>query len=266
MSLAICRIAKLKKSNLAGSDAHVSRTRETQNADPSLTANNRSIIATDDRSPLQDLVTAKIAATHQGAVRSNAVHAVEFLLSASPDYYRPDEPTAYGVYDPGRLEAWVQCNIKWLADQYGNRIVRAELHMDEATPHIHAYLVPIDGKGQLNCRGIFGERKNMFALQDSYAAAMEPLGIERGQRGSTAEHTAVKEYYTTVNQFIGGGMASVIANLQDEVAQLTTKLQESIEEADGLRNERDDLRQQLDDREIKVLTKTQSARKKQMQL
>ena len=89
MSLAICRIAKLKKSNLAGSDAHVSRTRETQNADPSLTANNRSIIATDDRSPLQDLVTAKIAATHQGAVRSNAVHAVEFLLSASPDYYRP---------------------------------------------------------------------------------------------------------------------------------------------------------------------------------
>ena len=266
MSLAICRIAKLKKSNLAGSGTHVSRTRPTQNANPSVTPKNRSLISTDDRSPLQDLVSAKIAETHQGAVRSNAVHAVEFLLSASPEYFRPNKPTDYGAYDPACLEAWVQHNIKWLKQEYGDKIVRAELHMDEATPHIHAYLVPIDDRGQLNCRGIFGERKQMFALQDSYAAAMEPLGIERGIRGSTANHTAVKEYYSAVNQFFGGGMESVIANLQSENAELTTKLQESIEEADGLRNERDDLRQQLDDREIKVLTKTQSARKKQMQL
>ena len=281
MSLAICRIAKLKQSNLAGSDSHVSRTRLTQNADPSVTPKNRSLIATDDRSPLQELVAAKIALTHQGTVRSNAVHAVEFLLSASPDYFRPD-PKQYGVYDPASLEAWVQSNIKWLADQYGDRIIRAVLHLDEATPHISAYLVPIDGKGQLNCRGIFGERKNMFALQDSYAAAMEPLGIERGIRGSKARHTDVDKYYTVVNEFVGGGMDSVIAHLLSENAELTAKLQESIEEANGLRTERDDLRKQLDQvthpviEEIAEVTastvvtpaakKTKSVQKKQMQL
>ena len=282
MSLAICRIAKLKKSNLAGSGTHVSRTRPTQNADPSVTPKNRSLISTDDRSPLQDLVAAKIAETHQGAVRSNAVHAVEILLSVSPEYFRPNKPTDYGAYDPACLEAWVQHNIKWLKQEYGDKIVRAELHMDEATPHIHAYLVPIDTKGQLNCRGIFGERKNMFALQDSYAAAMEPLGIERGIRGSKARHTDVDKYYTVVNEFVGGGMDSVIAHLQSENAELTAKLQESIEEANGLRTERDDLRKQLDQvthpviEEIAEVTastvvtpaakKTKSVQKKQMQL
>ena len=246
MSLAICRIAKLKKSNLAGSGTHVSRTRPTQNANSSVTPKNRSLISTDDRSPLQDLVSAKIAETHQGAVRSNAVHAVEFLLSASPDHFRPTNSKQYGAYDPVCLEAWVQSNIKWLTAEYGDRIVRAELHLDEATPHIHAYLVPIDGKGQLNCRGIFGERKNMFALQDSYAEAMKPLGIERGIRGSKARHTDIDKYYTDVNDFCGGGMDSVIANLRSENSQLTTKLQASIEEANRLRTERDDLRKQLE--------------------
>ncbi len=226
MSLAICRIAKLKKSNLAGSGTHVSRTRPTQNADPSVTPQNRSLISTDDRSPLQDLVSAKIALTHQGAVKSNAVHAVEFLLSASPEYFRPNKPTDYGAYDPACLEAWVQHNIKWLGDEYGDRIVRAELHLDEATPHIHAYLVPIDAKGQLNCRGIFGKRQNMCALQDSYAAAMEPLGIERGIRGSKARHTDIDKYYTVVNEFSEGGGASVFAGLQAENARLEQRLSE----------------------------------------
>ncbi|MBG1269015.1 DUF3991 domain-containing protein, partial [Nostoc sp. WHI] len=36
-------------------------------------------------------------------------------------------------------------------------------------------------------------------LQDSYAAALAPLGIERGVKGSKATHTKVKEYYQAVN-------------------------------------------------------------------
>jgi hypothetical protein len=36
-------------------------------------------------------------------------------------------------------------------------------------------------------------------LQDSYASALAPLGIERGVKGSKATHTKVKEYYQAVN-------------------------------------------------------------------
>ena len=77
--------------------------------------------------------------------------------------------------------------------------MRAELHLDEATPHIHAYLVPTDEAGQLNCKKLFGGRAKMFAFQDSYAAATKHLGLERGVRDSQAEHTTVKEYYAVVN-------------------------------------------------------------------
>jgi len=37
-------------------------------------------------------------------------------------------------------------------------------------------------------------------LQDSYATALAPLGIERGVKGSKATHTKVKKYYSAVNQ------------------------------------------------------------------
>jgi Plasmid recombination enzyme len=136
--------------------------------------------------------------------------------------------------------------VQWLEREYGDKIVRAELHLDEATPHIHAFLVPIDEKGQLNCRDFFGQRKKMFALQDSYAQAMKPLGLERGQRESRATHTSVKKYYSVVNEFCDGGVDSVIANLKFENAQLTAKLRESVAEVDELQVERDELRKQLE--------------------
>ena len=82
--------------------------------------------------------------------------------------------------------------------------MRAELHLDEATPHIHAYLVPTDEAGQLNCKKLFGGRAKMFAFQDSYAAATKHLGLERGVRDAQAEHTTVKEYYAVVNAASSG--------------------------------------------------------------
>lgn len=267
MPYAILRIAKLKKSNVGGSGSHVSRSRTTPNADQSKLEDNQTLIHSGDQYlPLAEVVAAKIANFPQKRkIRTDAVHAVEFLLSASPEYFRPQNPADYGNYDQERLDRWQQETVNWLRSKYGDKIVRAELHLDEATPHIHAYLVPLDEQQQLNCRGIFGNKFQMIALQDSYAAAMKPLGLERGIRGSTAEHTSIREYYTTVNQYVVGGMDSVIANLQAENAQLTSKLRESIKEANGLRTERDDLRQKLDDREIKVPTKTKSVAKRQIQ-
>ena len=78
-------------------------------------------------------------------------------MTASPEYFRPDRPEEYGAYQADRLASWQQATIAWLTQEYGNRIVRAELHNDEATPHIHAYLVPTDAAGQLNCKKMFGD-------------------------------------------------------------------------------------------------------------
>ncbi len=201
MPYAVARIAKLKQSNLGGSGMHVSRGRETPNADRSKLEDNQTLIHNDDLDlPLSDVVHNKIHSVEQRRkIRPDAVYAVEILLTASPEYFRPDDPSKYGDYQVDRLDSWAKASQDWLQREYGDKIVRAELHLDEATPHIHAYLVPTDENGQLNCKKIFGGRAKMFAFQDSYAAATQHLGLERGVKNSRAEHTTVKDYYTVVN-------------------------------------------------------------------
>lgn len=68
---------------------------------------------------------------------------------------------------------------------------------DLDTPHIHVLLVPLDGRGKLNCRALFGGSKHtLSALQTDYAQAVASIGIERGIENSRAEHQKVSQYYT----------------------------------------------------------------------
>jgi 5S rRNA maturation endonuclease (ribonuclease M5) len=62
-------------------------------------------------------------------------------------------------------------------------------------------MVPLDEKGKLNCRAILGgSRYRLSELQDDFAAAMAPLGLERGIKGSRAKHTEIRKYYAAINQ------------------------------------------------------------------
>ncbi|BAY41570.1 plasmid recombinant protein (plasmid) [Nostoc sp. NIES-2111] len=200
MSYAIARLKKLKRGNISGSGCHTARERETPNADPTQ-KNIRFIGSLDPDERLEDLVLAKIEEHEQRRkIRTDAVYCVELLLSASPSYFRPDCPTNAGYYEPQKLDDWVEATHQWLADEYGDRIVRAELHLDEATPHIHAYFVPIDDQGQLRCNHFFDGRQKIHAFQDSYYDTMRLIGLERGIRGSKAKHQDIKDFYRIVEE------------------------------------------------------------------
>ncbi len=197
MAYTVCRIQKIKDwGTLASSELHTTRERNTPNANPAV-HNIRLIGEKSD----PDLVTMFKAKIGNQKIRSNAVLGVEFVLSASAEYFRPDDPSIAGTYNQKRLDDFAFFTTKWLKQSWGDRIVRCELHLDEVTPHIHAYLVPLDERGKLNCRALFGgTRERLSELQDSFAAAVAPLGIERGIKGSTAKHTKIKEYYASVNR------------------------------------------------------------------
>jgi hypothetical protein len=201
--LTILRIEKLKTfGNVAGSDDHVLRNRETPNADP--TRENVRLIGTQDDRPLEEIVKQKIA-TLPHRPRKDAVLCTEMFLSASPEYFRPDNPSVSGHWSDSLMQQWAIASRDWLTENYGDKCVRAELHLDESTPHIHAYIVPLNDKtNRVSHDAMFGGRggqgrKKLSQLQDSYAAALAPLGIERGVKGSKATHTKVKEYYQAVN-------------------------------------------------------------------
>ena len=213
--LTILRIEKLKTfGNVAGSDDHVTRNRETPNADP--TKDNRRLIGGEDERALEEIVKEKIS-TLKHRPRHDAVLCTEMFLSASPEYFRPGDPSQSGQWSDERMQQWAIASRDWLAQNYGSKCVRAELHLDESTPHIHAYIVPLNDKtGRVSHDAMFGGRGGqgrikLSKLQDSYAAALAPLGIERGVKGSKATHTKVKEYYQAVNS---EPLTAVITNNQ----------------------------------------------------
>jgi hypothetical protein len=262
MPFAIARIAKLKQGNIASSGMHVARRRVTPNADRDKLDRNQTLIHDNDRHlPLHEVVTAKIHSTpQQRKIRTDAVYCVEMLLTASPEYFRPQDPSKYGDYLPERVEQWSDATVKWLHREYGDRIVRAELHLDEATPHIHAHLVPTDENGQLNCKKIFGGRTKMFAFQDSYAEGTKHLGLERGVRDALAHHTTVKDYYSVVNSASNELDINDLSTIQAKAvayAHMQTEHQELKHRLKLIAEHRDKLAQKLELTQQSLTVQTQ---------
>ncbi|MFM2312721.1 MAG: hypothetical protein RLZZ04_1997 [Cyanobacteriota bacterium] len=253
MPHAIARIAKLKSGSVGASGQHTRRARETLNANPEI-ANIRFIGQPDspDLPSLETIVRERIG---DQTIRKNGVLCVEMLLTASPEYFRPDDPSKAGYYEPERLADFQQSVHSWLNTEYGDRIVRAELHLDESTPHVHAYLVPLDERGKLNCRGLFGGREKLSQFQDSYANALSPLGLERGIKGSRAKHTTVKQYYAAVTKTpdLTLDQTTIQHQLADRQRVIKEKEQALIT-AKLLSRDKEELQQRLNKAEIKIKT------------
>jgi len=206
-SYAFARVGKRFKSSgqIAACDKHNERERETPNADTSKSASNECFVGNNGKS-LVGLVWEQIGDNGGKKIRTSAdpkhsaVLAFEMTLSASPEYFRPDNPGAAGEWQMDKLEAWEQLSAQWLKDVYGDNLIRATFHRDESTPHIHAVIVPLNEKGHINAKNYIGGREKLAALQDSYAEAMQPLGLSRGIRGSRVQHEKIQDYYKSVNQ------------------------------------------------------------------
>lgn len=185
-------IAKQKGSGVAASGRHNDRTREILNADPSRQDQNRLLIG--DERNVREIVTEVIDA-HGGKPRRDSVEAVEMVLSATHAYFTDDKDEI----DKEKLDRWVEQSIKFLEDPRSlGKCVKAVLHLDERTPHIHAHKVPIDDKGKLNCKHYIAHKKDLYALHDLYHEYMEPLGLERGRYRSFAKHTDVQKFYAAI--------------------------------------------------------------------
>ncbi|MCA1605506.1 MAG: plasmid recombination protein, partial [Acidobacteria bacterium] len=191
MPYAIARVGKLKGPSVVSSGKHVDRERETPNADPDRRHENRTLVG-DGRS-LREVVAEKIGA-HGGKPRRDSVECVEMLFSASPEFFFDEEE----VIDEEKVSKFSEKTVEFLREKYGDRCVKAILHMDEHTPHIHAFMVPIDGRGRLNCKSFFGTRDKFRQFQTEYARKMEPIGLERGVEYSRARHTDVQRFYATI--------------------------------------------------------------------
>ena len=136
------------------------------------------------------------------------------------------------IEQKGRLDEWCQDNLDWLRKTYGaDNVVSAVLHMDEETPHIHATIVPIvqtERKKQKKeqtvkkryrtkapaphlCADEVMSRANLIRYQETYAEQMAAYGLQRGIKGSEAQHISTHNYRSLITQS---------EDLQSNIAQL----------------------------------------------
>jgi hypothetical protein len=194
LAFGIVGIAKQKGGGVGSSGHHNDRTRETPNADPERQHLNRVLVG-DDRNVRE--VVDQIIEEHGGRPRSDSVEAVEYLLTASPEWFDERDPEKYRE----KVDRFVEQAVKFLEDpRSGGKVAKAVLHMDERTPHVQAHKVPIDPQGKLNAKHYFGGREKMRAVHDLYAEYMAPLGLERGREGSRARHQTLKKFYGAVEK------------------------------------------------------------------
>lgn len=225
--MAILRVEKLKSfGNVAGSLAHTYRTRETPNADQARAgANEHSHAAVDEaRMALHARVPEKR--------RKDAVLALEYFIGASPEWFQLNNAEAQAAYFEDALA--------WLRERHGaDNVVAWSTHYDETSPHLVAYVVPLDGEGKLNAKAHTGGRAKLSAMQTDFATRVgRAHRLERGIEGSRAKHQEVKTWYANAGkktvhptitsealqpQVVKKGLVRTIRETPEEVAARLTK-------------------------------------------
>jgi outer membrane murein-binding lipoprotein Lpp len=255
--------------NEAKMTAHIERMQIPKNADPERTHLNRELIefpnGMNNRTEAIQHRLDNAGITRK--IGTNQVRAIRIMLTGSNEDMKRIEAE-------GKLDDWCNDNIDWLCKTYGtDNIVSAVLHLDEATPHIHATIVPIvtgerrkvkEKKKQEEQGGKKYRKKSPNAArlcaddvmtriklkeyQDSYANAMAKYGLKRGIEGSEARHITTQEFYRNAIAQQGSLQDNIVELLKIEeskrhtVENLKQKEQEAIahyEQADTLKHQKE---------------------------
>ena len=191
---AIFRVGEKYKTigSIKGFEGHMERTFKTPNADCNSRGDNKILIGDKNifnnvQEYIKDI-----------KLRKNGVIARDLLLTASPEFFKNKNNE--------QIDNWIDINIKFLKENFGDNIRYAVAHLDELTPHIHVLLVPRfedikRNRYKLSNNKYFDGRDKLSEWQDKYAETINNVykELKRGTKGSKAQHVKIKQYYTLVN-------------------------------------------------------------------
>lgn len=196
MGKVVLHMNKAKKGTSGGLTNHIDRTQKvfSENIDRDRSHLNFSLV--EKNGTIDQMVNKRIAEGYKGerAIRKDAVTNCRFVLSGSHK-----EMSAFS-YD--QVELWAYDSYKFFEKRHGaENIVRAEVHMDEKTPHMHLVVVPLTDDGKLSATHFFGTRDKLKQLQTDYANQVgKSYGLERGVEGNNRKHLTTKDYYRLINE------------------------------------------------------------------
>lgn len=234
MAYAIARIGKISSAGKAGqTDAHNERKYDVKNADPEKKHLNQEFVKTENR-PTWDLANERCKALDI-TPKKDAVCLVEFMLTASPEFFKKGEDI--------RNSDYFKANLKFMQDRYGQNLLTFTLHQDETTPHFQALIVPItttpktvklkNGEEhtrtghRLTAAEMFN-KQTLRQLQSDYADAMAPFGLVRGVEKSPAKHEDIKRTYglnrkvQELDAIVRSG-SEIVDTVKTEISDLTDR-------------------------------------------
>lgn len=185
---AILRVKKLKSEvAILGSLRHTFREQPTPNADPDRLASNTLYGAESTAEAMKEF-----RSRLPEKVRKNAVLALEYLITASPE--------AMQGKSRSEQDSYLSDSLEWLREKHGSEnVFCGAVHRDELTPHLAVYVMPKDDAGKLNCRKFLGDRGALRQMQTDFADRVgKRHGLRRGVEGSKARHQTVSRFYSTI--------------------------------------------------------------------
>lgn len=188
MTYCILRVSKLKSMGaIAGSCAHTFRDVDTPNADSRKTAQNASFGATSTRAVLSGFRNRL-----PDKRRKDAVLGLEYLITASPSFFE----------NGNQRRQYFVASLAWLNQKHGpENVISTTVHLDETSPHMIVYVVPLTKDGRLAAKDYVGGITKLSKMQsDFHSAVGVRFGLKRGEKGSRAKHQSVKNFYTSLNK------------------------------------------------------------------
>ncbi len=128
--------------------------------------------------------------------RINAVLGIEYLLTASPEFFKNKSHE--------EVKKYLKDCSDYIRKKHGDENVLLETwEFDETTPHLSIVVVPVDDKGKLNCRHFLGNKSLLRQLQDDFSAIVgSKWGLSRGKpkNETRANYKDLKTYYSELKE------------------------------------------------------------------
>jgi len=170
---------------VACSGAHTFREVPTLNADSRRTNLNRHAGA---RSTRELLVALRTRLPEKR--RKDAVLCLEYLVTASPSFFAGGNERS----------DYFRESLKWIRERHAKEnVLCAAVHLDETSPHLVVYVVPLTADGRLAAKDFVGGASKLSRLQtDFHKNVGMPFGLIRGAKGSKARHQRVSAFYSAL--------------------------------------------------------------------
>jgi hypothetical protein len=224
---AILRTKKLKnRSKITSANRHNLRLRWQRNIDPDRTHLNQILynpmgIDEKDASSFQKKLTEHYSNLGVKEKQNNTL-AFEYLATASPEFFENKSPEVIGK--------WASDQVKFMKNEFGDRLKLAILHLDEKSPHIH-FFVSTELKSIKKYRNQKGEfHKETWSLnsekinpeyladlQTRFAANNKQWGLIRGVKGSLQKNVPLKVFYKVLDRIMATGYKKKIDQMIDKI-------------------------------------------------